>query len=187
MIVTINLVTLILCIAICPIIYRNFIAKPANEQKRFELFAIRDRLSLIAMQGIVNENSEEYKFLMDNINATIWLYDTDFRIVDFFKVLITPQLEQTEKIKAMLKKIEKNKDLQPVFLDFFVYIHNLIHRETKLLAITATCISVCVKILQKSKQISFSQNAITNSRSQLNQYENTILHPAIHNLKTSTC
>ncbi|MDX8377270.1 MAG: hypothetical protein R8L53_04530 [Mariprofundales bacterium] len=155
--------------------------KPALLNKnRFTLYEIRDKLTILAMKGVVDEESEEYITLLILINNTI-ASTKSFRITRFLKIqayIVTNKKLQTH-LKSILDKIKSDKmpdEYKELVSHFFDISRTLYARKTKLIRrILSPLIFMMemIRILKKWRIILQSQSErITKTEDALVNYSN---------------
>ncbi|MDX9963546.1 hypothetical protein [Desulfobacter postgatei] len=85
---------------------RNFIYKTRINRRRFKLFALRDELTILAMKGHADYNSEEYQFLLKSLNSLIRITG-DFHVTDFLKFIATVSPSSFNEIYKIEEKLNK--------------------------------------------------------------------------------
>ncbi|HNW81880.1 MAG TPA: hypothetical protein PKG52_03215 [bacterium] len=102
---------------ISTIIY-SFILVPLRDKKKFALFEMRDRLCHCVMNKKVDEESEEFRFLIKSILYAIKSHNKDFfKAYLFFKF----RIESDNNYDAIIKirqKIHKNKYLSEILVEY---------------------------------------------------------------------
>ena len=174
--ITINIIIFSFFIILSSIIVFQFVVPSNNLKKKFNLYKIRDELAFLAMNSQVNENHEEYKFLVKNINVAINLYDADFSITNFFKFLIEPQLSNANAINRILKKVDNNVHLRPIFHEYFSIVKGIIKSD---ISTFKHLVSFLIQFFVVYKKIKITAN-LAMKHFQLSEYEKNILEPAIH-------
>lgn len=79
-----NFTIALLSVWACSYIYAKHYKPAKIINYRFRLYALRDRLTLLVMRGIIDKDSVEYDILLRLINAAIVSVGT-FRVTDFLR------------------------------------------------------------------------------------------------------
>lgn len=101
-------------------INNKFIRPTALNQLRFSLYELRDRVAILAMEGVVNEDSEEYVTLRDLMNATL-KSTKDFKITSFIKMHFDIASDEAlqDHVRSIVAKVE-NEEMPPEFREIVV-------------------------------------------------------------------
>lgn len=115
----------------------NKYLQPALKNRyRFRIFRLRDELSVLAMGGELNENSEEYTTMIELINAAIRATGS-FKVTDFLR--FTFYLYKDEEVRKRIESIERklnktsNQEYCRIARDFFRTLHEMLHSDTRIL------------------------------------------------------
>ena len=105
-------------------------------KKRFKLFILRDKLSLLAMKGELSEDSLEYREFIHLINSTIKATST-FRVTDFLKYMYTWN-NNTNRQKNLQKIYQKIKSFDnyaycEILSDYFSITQDIFDMQTRIL------------------------------------------------------
>lgn len=128
-------------------LFKLYIKKPLEDAKRFELFELRDELSLLAMEGKVDENSKEYMLLIDFINCEIFVIGKGFSITSYIKSVIIPPLEKEKKFKQTIEKINANEYLKPIAAKAFSESIKWLDKKIKVLQVILLVIYYPLRVL----------------------------------------
>lgn len=118
----INLFLTLLCLWLFIYLNNKFLRVCRINKVRFQLFALRDSLAVLAMRGAVDQAGDEYKTLRHMINESIRVLDT-FSIVSFLKYSIFLAED-----KALQKRLDKivtslqqygNKEFREIVFQYF--------------------------------------------------------------------
>ncbi len=129
-----NSILLLLSIWFILYVNLNFIYKTRINKKRFKLFALRDELSLLAMQGEVDYNSKEYQLVLNSLNGLIKITG-DFKISDFLTYIVKnfDDRKNREVIEQTSQKLEKkNHALNDIWIQFSIVTNNIMSRHLRL-------------------------------------------------------
>ena len=107
------------------------------KQKRFKLYQTRDRLAMLAMRGVVSEDSEEYFTLMRLINNTLGS-TKDFQITSFIKIhsAIATDEKLREHIENIINRIEDDRlpsEYSSLVQDYFSVAQDIFNHKTWML------------------------------------------------------
>ena len=80
----INFIIACLSLWLIMLINYHFLQPALKNQQRFKLYKLRDELSLLAMRGELDENSDEYLTLIKLINNAIRATGS-FQVIDYLK------------------------------------------------------------------------------------------------------
>lgn len=114
----------------------RFLQPALKSKSRFRLFRLRDELSLLAMKGEVQEDSQEYKILMAMINASTRASQS-FRVTVFLKHVV--EFVRDDHIKADIAKISSivkesdHVEYCRIATDYFETMLNLLDADTRTL------------------------------------------------------
>ncbi len=118
----INLFLTLLCLWLFVYLNNKFLRISRINGVRFQLFALRDRLALIAMKGDIDQSGDEYKTLRHMVNASIKVLDS-FSIVSFLKhsIHISQDKELQKRLNKIIYSLEKhgNKDFREIVFQYF--------------------------------------------------------------------
>lgn len=164
----VNVFILTVCVWLAMFINSNFLRPAILNKKRFTLYELRDELSLLAMKGLVSEDSEEYVTLMVLINRSI-ASTKDFRITKFLHIQskVVSDKKLRKHIENILSKVRDHKmpdEYQRIVSSYFdaardLYRHKtwiLVQLLTPLIAI-ASLLQNMIKTFGKLKQYLLSQ------------------------------
>lgn len=120
------------------ILYLNskYLQPALLNKKRFKLFTLRDKLSLLAMKGDLSEDSLEYREFIHLINSTIKATST-FRVTDFLKYMYTwsnnPNRQKNlQKIYQKMKSVD-NYAYCEILSDYFSITQDIFDMQTRIL------------------------------------------------------
>lgn len=143
---------------------RKFIYKTRINKQRFKLFALRDELTILAMKGHVNYNSNEYRFLLDSLNSLISITG-DFHVTDFLKFIATVSPHSFNEVDKIEEKLKKDTNgLHLIWVRYYQVMNQIMSRHLKLVVlifVTAAgallSIRICTNItsiaVKKGKEI----------------------------------
>lgn len=106
MLSTFTWISLIIVLVIIKYIY----VLPRDDKQLFELYGVRDEIAMEAMYGKISQESEEYKFVISNIN--FWIYNThnDYD----FSIALYNWINLADIKQNVLDKLLKNIERYPV-------------------------------------------------------------------------
>jgi uncharacterized protein YjgD (DUF1641 family) len=102
------------------------------DKYRFRYFALRDKLAMLVVKGVISENSWEYKQIIDSINFHIKTIES-VSINKIIKVLIDyhNSTEEERRVEVIKKKIE-NEEVRKVMVEFMSITSSLLERNSKM-------------------------------------------------------
>lgn len=174
--ILLNLFILLVSVWLSMIINTRFLRPAILNKKRFRLYEIRDKLALLAMKGVVEENSEEYITLLKLMNNS--LYSTKgFRITRFLR--LHAELIADKKLKKhlsnILSKIKNDQmpiEYRQLVSEYFEVAHEIYEHKTWTLRVTITpliwFISIFAKVIKIAKRLT---NTLENQRQIINDIE----------------
>lgn len=128
-----NLILTLVCFWIVLRINSLFIQPAIWNRHRFNLFALRDNLAVLAMRGIISEKSEEYVTLMAMLNKAV--HETNkFKTINFLRFLIAVKKNEKlqEKISNIFEKINhEDVEYQAILHKYFATVHEIFKLQTK--------------------------------------------------------
>lgn len=137
MFVYINIILLLLVGWLMLLLNSKYLQPALINKKRFRLFVLRDRLSLLAMRGELLETSLEYRVFIKLLNAAIKATGT-FRVTDFLKYMFNwyskerLSEESIEKIFSRMKCVD-NSEYCDILADYFVVMQDIFYMQTRVL------------------------------------------------------
>ena len=173
-IVLFNLLISVIAVWIAMFVAARFLRPAILNEKRFAIYQLRDRLALLAMKGVINENSEEYvtlsRLMNGQINST-----KDFRITKFLQLqskIVTNKRLQAH-LESILQKIKNHKmpdEYRCLVVEFFDNSKSIYNHKTWLLRglltpliVIFTTTSHVIKATEKLKEYFISQKARLNN------------------------
>ena len=102
-----NFVIFLSCLWLVVAINYRYLQPALRNRHRFKLYRLRDELSLLAMRGIVNEESEEFQVLVQLLNAAIRATGT-FQVTDYLHFLV--RLQQDKNFRKRIEQIRRKVD-----------------------------------------------------------------------------
>ncbi len=136
MIIYFNLFITLLCGWAILFLNNAYLQPALINKKRFQLFKIRDELSLLAMRRELAENSEEYRVFIKLLNATIGV-TSSFRVTDFLKYLYEWYNDEREQEAIYLLKEKMctvdNHEYCELFSRYFSVTHDIYDMQTRTL------------------------------------------------------
>lgn len=118
------------------VINNNYLQPALKNRSRFRIYKLRDELSLLAMKGELDEESEEYTTLIDLINSAIGV-TSSFKVTDFLRFAF--YLHKNEEIRRKIEAIKQNlngtdnPEYCRVARDFFQIMQNILRSDTRIL------------------------------------------------------
>nr|WP_320048727.1 hypothetical protein [uncultured Desulfuromonas sp.] len=134
-----NIIITLLCLWI-GLWLNHYYLRPAKVNKnRFELFALRDQLAIMAMKKQISEEDKDYKLMLKLLNTSIKAMD-DFSILRYLKVMyvLTTQQKVQDEIEHMVKNLKehKNPELSIIAKKYFYVSRKAFIANTKFLRTT---------------------------------------------------
>ena len=116
-IVLINLLSMLVAVWVVMAVNCKFLQPALLNKQRFAIYELRDRLALLAMRGVIDEDSEEYVTLINLINGAL-CSTKSFRITEFLNMhaAIYMDKELIKHIDSILERIH-NKDMPEAYKD----------------------------------------------------------------------
>ncbi len=179
LIIMVNLLISAMSIWAVMVVNAKFLKPALLNQKRFVLYRLRDKLTLLAMRGVVSQESEEYITLLRLINRTI-ASTKNFRITKFIKIqaeIVTNKKIQ-DHLDSILRKIENKKmplAYQKLVSEFFAVSLQLYERRIWFVRKALSPLLMVVKTVRffrrahaflkaQSERIESTENAWVNNR-----------------------
>ncbi len=132
----VNFLFVATCIWAIAFINYRYLQPALKNRKRFELYKLRDELSLLAMSESLDEKSEEYLTLIKIINAAIKA-SRSFQVTDYLRFLFSfhKNKELQHKIRAVLEKIDKtdNEEYCRIASSTFSVMNEILQTDTRVL------------------------------------------------------
>ena len=131
--IVINIVITLLSLWLIVFLNNSDLQPALKNRERFKLYKLRDELSILAMAGELDENTEEYITLLSLINSSIFATGS-FKVTDFLKYVfrIHKDKEIREKIERIINNIIKtdNEKYCKIAGKYFSVMHRIIRRDT---------------------------------------------------------
>ena len=137
-IILFNLFVGLICVWIAMVINSKFLRPAILNKKRFAMYELRDRLALLAMRGVVDEESEEYVTLITLMNNLI-NSTKDFRMTRFIQKhsAIFMDKKLRSHLGSIIEKIESDKmpyDYRVIVSSFFEVAYDIYAHKTWMLS-----------------------------------------------------
>lgn len=102
------------------------------DKYRFRYFAIRDQLAMLVVKGEIEEDSWEYRQIVDSINFHIKTIES-VSINKIINVLIEyhNSSEEERRVRVIKKKVE-NEEVRKIMADFMSITSTLLERNSKM-------------------------------------------------------
>jgi hypothetical protein len=135
--VVINVFITVGCIWLLMVLNSRILRPTLLNKKRFKLYQIRDRLAILAMSNVINEDSEEYATLIRLINNTL-RSTKEFRITSFIRAhsALATDKKLRQHISNIIKKIENEnlpQEYTELVQDYFEVARDIFNHKTWLL------------------------------------------------------
>jgi hypothetical protein len=135
--VVINVFITVGCIWLLMVLNSRILRPTLLNKKRFKLYQIRDRLAILAMRNVINEDSEEYATLIRLINNTL-RSTKEFRITSFIRAhsALATDKKLRQHISNIIKKIENEnlpQEYTELVQDYFEVARDIFNHKTLLL------------------------------------------------------
>lgn len=102
-----------------------------GDEYRFRYFALRDRLAMMVVKGHINENSWEYKHIIDALNFHINAVETmSLTRISAMLARYHMSSEEDRTVKMVQKRIE-NEEVRKLMFDFLGVTRNLLRRNNR--------------------------------------------------------
>ena len=134
--IQINLFLTLLCLWLFVYLNNKFLKVTRINRVRFQLFALRDRLAVLAMKSDIDKSGDEYKTLRHMVNESIKVLDS-FSIVTFLKHYI--HISQDKELQKRLNKIigslegHCNQDFREIVFQYFKIMKTTFEGHTRFL------------------------------------------------------
>lgn len=134
--VTLNLFVTGVCIWVVLLINFRCFQPALKNKQRFKLYRLRDRLSVLAMKGDIDEMSEEYMTLLELINSSIRATST-FKVTDFLRFVA--YLEGNKRVKESVLNIrarlegDGNSEYCGIAGEYFYAMREILYSDTRVL------------------------------------------------------
>lgn len=139
----INIFAVILSILPVLWIAKLFIYDPYKSNKIYQLYELRDELSLLAMSNKISEYDADYRLLILLINSEINIRKKDkdsFSITQYIHYVISPQTSSKNSI-SRFESLAKNEILSP-------YTQKVIQFTSNRLDTSLRKLKVCITIIE---------------------------------------
>lgn len=105
---------------------------PYEDKQLFELYEVRDDISIAVMQRKVDQNSQSYKFVIDNIN--FWIYNTqnDYDFSVALSNIVRQSRMKQSKLDSLIEEIEKNPILARGLIKLSIHSQRIMRIKGKL-------------------------------------------------------
>jgi len=172
-----------LCLWLIIVINYKYLQPAMKNKERFNLYRLRDELSLLAMNGELDEDSEEYLTLIKLINSAIRVTGS-FKVTDFLRFVFSMHNDQEihERIKRIMVNLERtdNPSYCKIASEFFSVMHRILHKDTVVLRVAFFPLMILIvapiSILRISRKprsvVNRKKTAIENIDNELNEYSN---------------
>lgn len=133
-IVLFNLFISVISVWVAMFVSARFLRPAILNKKRFALYELRDRLALLAMKGVIVEDSEEYITLSRLMNGQI-KSTKDFRITRFlhnqYQVVTNKKLQaHLESILVKIRNEKMPEQYRSLVVEFFENSKNIYQHKT---------------------------------------------------------
>ncbi len=132
----VNITAAIVSLLIIYFVNCKFILSALWNKKLFKLFALRDRLAMLAMKREIDEDSEEYETLMRLLNTA--LKETrHFEVMTFIRFLREFKEDKNlqKKLDEIFARIEKSGgEYKKIFYGFYWALGDILHTQTRALS-----------------------------------------------------
>lgn len=99
------------------LLVKHVIIVPYEDKKIYNMFARRDEAGLAVTKGFVDQDSEEFKKVIDTINACIYFYRKDFDFMACYNIIISAASNNRKLNKRIINKIKSNEYLKEPYED----------------------------------------------------------------------
>ena len=142
-----NFVLSCICVWLSWWIYHRYIRMTYLNKERFELYALRDDLSLLAMRGIIDSSGKQYSTLIQMLNASISVMG-EFDLTKFIKFCVRYDKDKKmrERTETLLAQIQhQDVSYRKIVHDYFSIMQRIINRHTIIFRL-------CIVPILKGKQ-----------------------------------
>lgn len=119
MIFYVQFMILVVLFSAMGLIYHAYIATALGDAAKYKLYALRDRLAILAMEGKVNEKSEEYRLLIKCLHWELRSMEVDFSITKFVFAVVASQMQKENEFRRVMASIRENEHLNPIASELF--------------------------------------------------------------------
>jgi len=176
----INLLIVTASVWVIFVVNYKFIQPTLKNKQRFKLYKLRDELSVLAMQGILDERSDEYTALIGVQNSAICASGS-FKVTDYLRFLLHfhKDREMKEKLATVLGNLSNmdNFEYCRIARDSFDVMHKIMRRDTRVLRIALfpvllilVSLLALVKCTIPKEQVDKKKDLIDEIDSDLNDY-----------------
>ena len=153
-----NLIVTLICFWLMLRINSYFIQPSKWNAYRFRLFALRDKLALLVMQGKVEEHDKEFKTAMQMINSTVKV-SRKFEVVAFLRFLCA--LSNDSELKNKIDEVARNtchsdKEYQRIISEYFAIVHDMFHVHTRGFRLVAPPVIAALGFVKVFSKVTFS-------------------------------
>lgn len=154
----------VICVAL--LILKYLVLEPIEDKKIYKMFESRDNVALKAYRNELDQDSEEYKYVINTINFELYYMKNDYDFFIILNNLLRDPYQRRKKLDSLFKKIRSNKDLNDAFkvayetfvkqLNFRVLVFNVlvIVPIYVVLWVTVTIINALEKLAKNIQEIS---------------------------------
>lgn len=144
-------------------LYNTYVRMAEFDRYRFRIFALRDRLSILIMNGEVKEGSLEHKTLLSLLNGAVQSIGT-FKVTIFLRFII--QISQDDTLQKQIKKIQKhlsasnNEDYAEILSEFYCLMDEKMKKDIRTFKITVSFLKLFIdtkKVQQRQDVINHAQ------------------------------
>lgn len=165
-----NLLATLLVVWIFVRTQRRLYKAVRHDQYRYRLFALRDRLTFLVMEGEIKEGSPEHIELLKLINESIFLAER-FRVTEFIRALVEISKSQrlTESVEKILSVIcnTGSKEYKSIVVELFDLLEEKFHKDTSIFLHTTKIFYVFGRIHAVSRKIS----TLKETKQTINKYK----------------
>ena len=174
--IVVNIVLSLLSLWLIIFINNTYFQPALKNRERFKLYRLRDKLSVLAMTGELDENSEEYMTLLSLINSSIFATGT-FKVTDFLKYVfhIHKDKEVREKIERITNNIKNtnNPEYCKIASQYFSVMHRIIRRDTVVLRVVFFPLLILISAIISLLRISTKpRSVVANKKAVIDQIDN---------------
>lgn len=158
-------------------INHKFIQPALLNKTRFKLFELRDKLAILAMNDIIDQNCDEYNNLMNLINDSI-IKIHHFELIDFIKFIayINRNDIKINNINSILGNVKKQpNEYKNIFKEYLDILHNIFLKKLRLLFFILPILISVLKIFKfladyalffsnKKKELDYLNESLNNKK-----------------------
>ncbi|MEO5373142.1 MAG: hypothetical protein H7840_02555 [Alphaproteobacteria bacterium] len=153
--IVVNTVITLMCIWAAMYVNVKILQPTLRNERRFVLYGIRDRLALLAMRGLIDEHSKEYRSFSWILNRSIQATG-GFTATAFFRHIYTMSKDKHsfgDVVSAIIKQAQdsRNDEFQALLLEYFTVMRDITKKELRFILWSLPLAVLLSRFLEKSK------------------------------------